>query len=347
MRVSVGILAHNEQEHIASTILDVVKQDIFSKTNFEVKLHIIPNGCTDRTSDVANEVIYKLRATNIRFEVNVLEQPGKSNAWNIFVHKLAWQDADYLILVDADIVIHDTSSLGLLIESLIRNQSANVATSLPRKEIEAKKNKNVREKLSINVSYLDESKSVAICGQLYCIRGRVAREIYLPCGLPVEDGFISASVHTANFTDHSQSFHRVIRASSVSHYFEALLNPIALYKHEKRLQIGTLINSIIFNNLWKQNFKKHNMAGHYIRKMNQQDPLWVSRLVSEYRDNNGFWVVPKKQMFSYIRSWKKSKRTTLEKLCKLPLVILSTLITVSIVVSVNTYFHRNDGIGYW
>lgn len=89
MKIAALIPAYNEEASIASTI-----EAILSQSRPADIVVIIPNGCSDRTADIARE-----------FPVTVMELPAlthrKSEALN-----LAWQefavDADIVVSIDAD-----------------------------------------------------------------------------------------------------------------------------------------------------------------------------------------------------------------------------------------------------
>ncbi|MEL6495788.1 MAG: hypothetical protein AAFQ41_11815, partial [Cyanobacteria bacterium J06623_7] len=89
-----------------------------------------------------------------------------------------------------------------------------------------KPNKNAIEQLSIAVSKSSNEGQLYICGQLYCARAEPLRQIWMPAGLPVEDGFLTQVVISENFTIDNPTFSkRIIRVKEAFHVFKAYTNP--------------------------------------------------------------------------------------------------------------------------
>jgi len=345
MKISIGMLAYNEEKVIANTINQVLDQDIFIQLNFDVQFVVVANGCADKTVEIAQEVINHSKRNNLSV-VNI-EQAGKSNAWNSYIHDIAWQDADYVLLIDADIELIGTDGLSKLVQQLNATPKAVVSIDTPKKDVEKKNNKNPLEKFSLLLSKANKKNHNAITGQLYCIRGAIVREIFLPFGLPVEDGFLSAMVHTENFTSNQVGEGKLTLEKSVAHYFHALTKPSELIKHEKRLMIGSTINSMVYDYLWKKVRGTKQHAGILIRDLNKADPMWLVSLIEDYKDKRGFWFVPKKSFFKYLRLWRKSPITGYKQILKFSVAVCITFVHAYLVINVNFYFKTKNGVGYW
>src|SRR5580692_3592205 len=85
-RVSIGILAHNEEPRIAKTLETLFSQDVFEK--YCIELVIVPNGCTDETAAVARRSVQEHQSVwsiHGSARVEELAGAGKTNAWNKFV----------------------------------------------------------------------------------------------------------------------------------------------------------------------------------------------------------------------------------------------------------------------
>ena len=252
MNVSIGILAYNESGSISATLLSLFQQSLLnqSEPNCAIEVVVVPNGCTDETASVARAKLEELVQTvrpGVRAVVCEVEQSGKSNAWNLYVHEFSDPAADYLFLMDADIKFLEPHTLRHMIEILEATPSAWVSVDTPVKDVEIKEKKNLLERLSVSVS--KGGSGVAICGQLYCGRASVLRGIWMPPGLPVEDGFLAAMIVTDRFTS-KEVFERIVRAEAASHVFEAYTNPITLLRHEQRIIVGSTINAFIYGDLW-------------------------------------------------------------------------------------------------
>ena len=54
-RLSIGILAHNEEPRIGKTLQTLFAQDVFEK--FPTEVVIVPNGCVDGTAETARQLL--------------------------------------------------------------------------------------------------------------------------------------------------------------------------------------------------------------------------------------------------------------------------------------------------
>src|SRR6056297_2338109 len=110
-KLTIGILAHNEANVIGNLLQDVSRQSILQSgaEGVEVQICVVPNGCTDATSETSRRVLTDLNLPeHVTWQVVDVEQPSKTNAWNVFVHEIAAEDADYLLFLDADISLPQT-----------------------------------------------------------------------------------------------------------------------------------------------------------------------------------------------------------------------------------------------
>jgi glycosyltransferase involved in cell wall biosynthesis len=171
MKISIGILAYNEAGSIGKTLHSLFGQSVFvdPDEDDEIEIIIVPNGCTDDTADVARIVLADLvtrsQLTRVKYAVCEVAEPGKTNAWNRYVHQFSDPHAKYLLLMDADIEFLGDRTVRNTIDELERNPRANLAVDTPTKDIVLKPNKNWIEKLSLSVSAAaTNSTEVWICG---------------------------------------------------------------------------------------------------------------------------------------------------------------------------------------
>lgn len=345
MKISIGLLAHNEQDTIASMIYQVSEQDLFLNSTFTIQFIVVANGCTDDTVMMATEA-FKNLDINANFELRELIEAGKSNAWNKYVHEYSDPESEYLILVDADINFGSKNVLSRLIEGLEQNPKAVASVDRPKKDVEKKLKKTLLARLSIGISSANEKGRSVITGQLYCMRGGIIRNIYMPVGLPVEDGFLRAMVVTSNFM-HKDEQSKIMIVDDVCHYFEALLSPIKLYRHEKRLVIGSAINTMIFTYLWKTVAETGNDAGFLIEELNKNDSNWLNMMINNYKSSEGYWIVKRNMFLRRITQLINGDQTFRKKIVLFSLVLLATLVSTVIAIDVNNYFKKNNGLGYW
>ncbi|MDZ7960112.1 MAG: glycosyltransferase [Aulosira sp. DedQUE10] len=296
MKISIGILAYNEANCISSTLESLFAQSIFQEvdSNTAIEVVVVPNGCTDETAAIASTALQNLVQStpnpSVSWSVCEIKEAGKPNAWNHYIHKFSDPSADYLFLMDADIQFLAPSTLHSMVETLEVNPDAWVSVDTLVKDVALKEKKSLLEKLSLYVSKVSGAKSVWICGQLYCTRAAVLHRIWMPKGIEVEDGFLWKMVVTDLLTS-PEVPERVVRANSASHIFEAYTDIRRLLRHEQWLILANTINTLIYNDL-QSSCNKQQDAGSIIKSRNDQDPLWVSKLIQSNVSQQNGWVIP-------------------------------------------------------
>jgi glycosyltransferase involved in cell wall biosynthesis len=298
IKVAIGIIAWNEEKALRSTLESLFKQTLFRKfalRHWKCEIVCVTNGCTDRTVEVATE-IFEAQSRDHRyskaFEARVvdLQQRGKVNAWNQFVHSLSSRDAQYLLMMDADIIIHRPESLWSMLSALENDQEASVAVDRPCKHILFKQNKTFMDRLSLAAARLTSSAEGQLCGQLYCIRSQVARKIYLPKDLAAcEDGFIKTLVCT-DFLTRPSVPGRIRVAEGAEHTFESYVSPAAILRNQKRQIIGqTIVHIIIDKYLKALSLSERENAGETLAGNDSADPTWLKRLIHEHLQLTRSW----------------------------------------------------------
>jgi glycosyltransferase involved in cell wall biosynthesis len=248
-RVHVGIFAHNEARCIAAAIGDVAAQDIFRDGALWVRVFVLANGCDDATASVANEAVRQL-APEVAACFTVLDLPlaGKSRTWNHFVHGICAHRADVVCFVDADIRVPPPQTFSRMIARLL-GSAASVVCSRPRKDIElAPGGLGWVERAILLASGTASDGRSAIAGSLYVARASALEPIWMPVGLPVEDGFLRAMVLTGLLTQ-AEDFSRIQGDEGIWHVYESLRTVPALVRHQTRLVIGGAVNTAVFDHL--------------------------------------------------------------------------------------------------
>jgi len=87
--ICVCILAHNEEKHIAETIMAIVR----SCNNLPCDIKVYANGCTDRTAEIVNDLSKLIPNLYLR----TIAIASKPNAWNT-----AFTENNHKILVFSD-----------------------------------------------------------------------------------------------------------------------------------------------------------------------------------------------------------------------------------------------------
>jgi glycosyltransferase involved in cell wall biosynthesis len=346
--ITIGILAYNEASQITKTIASLQQQSIFqSNSNIQnIEIIVVPNGCTDRTDRVAEQAFsqdaWTAQYPQVECHVMPIAAAGKSNAWNIYVHELSASSAKYMFLMDADIELNEPTTLERMLANLEAKPEAWVAIDHPLKDVQLRHPKNLIERLSARVSDQDGSQK-GITGQLYCGRTTKLREIWMPQGLAVEDGFLRAMILTDRFTG-PEVFDRIAYTPGATHVYEAYATVKSLLRHEKRIVIGTIVNQFIFDYLWRTCSSELD-AGTLVRQNNQQNPQWVAQVISNARIDRGRWLLNPDHTFRRLSNLKRYPG--LKMLKRLPLELAASVADWLVFYGANRDVHAGRGLGYW
>jgi glycosyltransferase involved in cell wall biosynthesis len=294
--VSICIFAWNEEEAIGQTLSSLFEQSLFAeldKRNVKCEVICVLNGCTDRTPAIASNFFaqQKEKSPAVLGWVANLPERGKVNAWNQFVHSLSAKESQFLFMLDADILIHRHETLSNMLHALELDIAASVSVDKPCKDISFKPRKTLRDKLSLAAARMTASAEGQLCGQLYCIRAGVARNIYLPKDLAAcEDGFIKALVCT-DFLTHPISPERIRVAEGAGHIFEAYTSLPALLKNQKRQMIGqTIVHILVDDYLKGLPLNQRLRLAETLQETERTDPSWLKRLIGAHlRCTKFFW----------------------------------------------------------
>lgn len=296
--VSIGIIAWNEERGIGAMLETVFQQSLFAelaRRGRHCEIICVTNGCTDRTPEVVAQIFTRQSrehpdAAGFCCRVINVAQRGKINAWNRFVHLFSAREAKYLFLMDADIAIQPRETLWNMINTLENNHEASVSVDVPHKDISFKRKKNVWERLSIGASQITGAATGQLCGQLYCIRADIARNVHLPKDLcACDDGFVKALVCT-DFLMHDVWPHRIVTALGAAHTFEAYVSPLGILKNQKRQMIGqTIVHVLIDDYLKKLPADQRIKLADTLSQKEQADPNWLKRLIAAHLRQTRFW----------------------------------------------------------
>lgn len=246
--IDIGIFAHNEANVIAGMLTRLLAQDIFRTGRFSVNVYVLANGCTDQTAAKAAEAARALADTG---SVIVCDLPagGKSRTWNAFVHDISRADADVLVFCDADIDIPNADMLSAFATAFLADDRLRALNSHPVKDLHYQAGQlNPLEKLIASGANSLGNWRNEICGQLYALRPAFARTLYLPIGLPVEDGFVRAMVLTDKLQE-PEDFTVIDGIEGLFHIYNSERTLGSLIRHQTRIVIGSAINAALFGHL--------------------------------------------------------------------------------------------------
>jgi glycosyltransferase involved in cell wall biosynthesis len=347
MEIAIGLLAHNEERRIGKTLRSLFRQTVFRRDCRErlgvtrIQVACVPNGCSDGTAaEMRNLAIGLGRDDAISFECHELPEPGKSRAWNAFVHSISAADVRYLLLVDADIEFGSSDVLEQIVAYMEANPEVVVGTDRPIKLTANKPCPSVQEKLSLAASNQVDTEG-KISGQLYCGRSKSLRRIWMPVNLPVEDGFLAAMIVTDGFTRRGVPG-AIVQVPEVFHYYEVHKTVSQFIRHETRIVVGSTINSLLFGLLWEEGKSGH--VGAFIRRSNEQDAGWLEQLVKA-RTSKTRWLIPRDFVLKRLRNLKGKRWSS--TLAMLPIAFGATVLQALVCVRANSILRREGSTRLW
>jgi hypothetical protein len=275
-----------------------------------------------------------------------LSERGKLNAWNQYVHIFSDKAARFLIMMDADILIHRCETLYNMVFSLEQNSEASISVDRPCKDIQFKPHRTMSDRLSLAATQMTSAGDGQLCAQLYCIRSEVARNIYLPKDLAAcEDGFIKALVCT-DFLKHQAKAERICVAPNAEHTFEAYTTPGTIFKNQKRQIIGqTIVHILVDNHLKTIPMPERHRLAATLSEKDSLDPSWLKRQIRDHvRKVRFFWRLYPGLLRHRFKAL--GKLTPLRRLLCLPAAAAGFLVTI--VSSIMAYSSLKEGAtDYW
>ncbi len=293
MRIGFGIFAHNEARDLPRLLDDIRAQDILTDPAIDFELHLLANGCTDDTVQVARSHPLASRL-GAAFVLHDLAEGGKSRTWNRYVHDFT-TDCDMLGFLDADIRLPDPGLFSGLAQSLAARPELLAFVSRPVADAAGARTPIARAILRGGGSSDDWRH--AICGQCYLLRSEVARGIHLPIGLPVEDGFLRAMLLT-DCMERAEGPMVIDGDPSLAHLFEPDRSLPGFLRHQERIVVGSAVNAALFAVLDEA---PPGERGQILARA-ASDPGWIPARLQERLPDRRFGWVPWHFLF------KRSKR---------------------------------------
>ena len=342
--LSIGILAHNEEDRIEETLRSLFEQDVFQR--FATELAIVANGCSDKTAAIAEQSLAEYQAvwTARGFaRVESIIAAGKSNAWNQFVHRISSPRASMLILMDADIKFLNANTISSMIATLESNPQAVVCVDRNVKDIEIKASRTLLERLLVTATPTINPNDVPLCGQLYCALSAQLRLITLPIEIAGEDGFLRALLLTQGFIK-PEDRRRIVMDSSVAHSFTSVASLRELFKHERWIIAGNIINALIFERFWAEADADHS-AMALMQDWHAQDSQWLPHYVKSQVKARAWNLLPGGL---WTRRWTRlGGRPIWSLMLRLPVAAIATIIDTVIFIAAIRDVRRGRAFRYW
>jgi len=301
-KLVIGVLAHNEAKVVGNLLSDLSQQSVFQADfkGLEVEICVVPNGCKDRTADISRSILESLDfPDHVIWKVEEIEQAGKTNAWNVFVHDLAPEDADYLLFLDADISLPQTDIIERSIATLEAHPDAWIASDESRDVFPEDAGLSFMKIVSPMVAGTAGGQGPSICGQFYCARAARLRQITLPVGLLSQDGFIRAMVLTSGLTEPEQ-LARIRSVPGAYHLHPAYTKLSSRFRYEKRQAMSTTVYTYVYDilNTLPPTFEERMKE---IKRLNKDDPDWLARVVQKECSKTSF-PVPRRYVLKRMKN---------------------------------------------
>jgi glycosyltransferase involved in cell wall biosynthesis len=296
--LSIGIMAWNEEASIIPMLASLFEQSIFAHLaarNERCEVICLANGCTDRTVAIAAGIFAKAEREHparrgLRASVADIPTPGRNNAWNQFVHEFSAREARFICLMDADIVFNRPDTLQLVLSELERNPRLGGASDTPVKNIAGKAWLSWRERLSLATSDMTDTIPGRLNGMLYCLRSEIARNLYVPLDVLVnDDGFFKAAICT-DFFRAPLDPGKVVSVRGATHLYEPYLSLRDVLNNQKRQMIGQTTAHVLIEYLLTLPESDRAHLAATLRHLDACDPGWLKkRLDAHVAHTRFFW----------------------------------------------------------
>jgi len=283
LKVGFGILAWNEASSIGATLASLGQQSIAlpaAKQAFDrVQFAVVVNGSTDGTAEQARQAIDILvRAGSlgpqVTFEIYELEVANRQAAWNHFVHEAAATDADYLGMMDADIVLASRQSLEHLIKGLEQSPDAQLAAAQPIKDFSRQAKRGWLSRIStLGTNLAKQASQPCVKGGLYLGRAAFLRRLRVPYGLCADDGMFSFLAWT-DFLTKPINPERIAVCDDATYKFEAYESLKDLWRQHRRRHIGGMMRKLV-NEQFQQQTDQYSDAAEMITAKFTENPNWL------------------------------------------------------------------------
>jgi len=340
VNVDIAVFAYNESHNISNIISNLKKQSILFNPDFSVKIYLLANGCTDNTVELAQNELRKNNPHNL-FELIDLSSPGKSRTWNFFVHHLSRPTAKHLVFCDSDIDIPNPNTIQNLIEMLDDNAALLGVSSKPIKDIVFEPNNlNILDKIIAGAGGTLNDWRHSLCGQLYVLRTNEAKNIFLPIGLPVEDGFIRAMLLTDCLAN-KENINKLNGKDEVFHVYKSERTITQLIKHQVRIVIGSTINATVFSFL-----RENPTTVKQQLKISSEDEQWLKKVIDSKLPSWRYgWVHPSFLFKRVLRMLSKKHRPL--KLRNVVTLIFGFLFDLIVYIISQVKMALGTGSGHW
>jgi glycosyltransferase involved in cell wall biosynthesis len=288
--LSIGIMAWNEEASIVPMLASLFEQSVFAHLaarNERCEVFCLANGCTDGTVAVAAKIFAAMERDHparrgLVTRVADIATPGRNNAWNRFVHEFSARETRFICLMDADIVFDRSDTLQLVLSELEWNPQLGGASDTPVKNIAGHASPSWRERLSLATSNMTNTIPGRLNGMLYCLRSEIARNLYVPRDVLInDDGFFKAAICT-DFFRAPLDPGKVVSVRGATHLYEPYLSVRDVLNNQKRQMIGQTTAHVLIAYLLTLPESDRAHLAATLRRLDACDPGWLKKLIDAH-----------------------------------------------------------------
>ena len=343
VRLDMGILAYNEERDLPDMLGDLRQQTLFEDTSVDIRVYVLANGCSDNTVAVAKAEIAKMpQDLARRFEVIDRSEPGKSRTMNWFLREQLRADADLVMFVDGDIRLPATGGMAHMVSEIRTRPELFVFTSRPVKDVVHNKTplRPIGRMIAAGREGLTDFRR-SIAGSLFVMRTEFARQLYIPAGLPVEDGFIRGMILT-DFLSRPEDFTRIDGHEDVFHLYESVLTLGALIRHQTRIVLGSAVNAALYRRM-RRVAPTAEEAKALLKNASETDG-WMAQMLREELPRAPYGYIPFRFLTKRLTVFRSRKKTSLRGAVMLiPGLALDTIAWAW----ASLRMARGAGAGFW
>jgi len=218
-----------------------------------------------------------------------------------------------------------------------------VAVDESVKDLALTDRKSLTERVILAASGTGYNTRTAIAGALYCVRFDVLKDIWMPIGLPGEDGFLRAMILTSNFTK-DENLDRIIFVEGARHIFESERTFRGVFRHNVRLAIGTAVNVLLFTHI-RTSADIKGRVGDYIRERNAADPHWINELIKTEIRRGKYFLLNKDFILKRVQGFWSLPLS--QRLLRWPIFALAFVFDVALLVRASQLMRKGAGAGFW
>jgi len=271
-----------------------------------------------------------------------LPQGGKSRTWNTFVHSLCPADSDYMLFCDADIRIPKNDIVDNMLALFGNAPELLVVNSWPRKDTDLEpKSMGFMAKIITAAGGSLTSYKTTICGQLYMAKADAIRDIHMPIGLPVEDGFLKAMLLTKLFSG-GENINGITGSEQVWHSYESITGLFELLNHQVRIVIGSAINLMLFNVI--RRYKGDHSAAVNLLEQSAREESWLSNHIKAELPTMPYGYVPFHFIVKRLESLVAQKKYTPKNIF---VGVVGFFFDLLVYVIASYKMFRGAGSGHW